>query len=129
MTKLPAAAIPTIAYDISSTALANNKIQFGGNSLDVQFPAYTSTTDDVFELKFLARAVGIINIPTFLPATFHTVSATHKFYFFKNLNFVIAERISTSTPNLIQFGAAELSNQFSDEYGFEWLKVHSALNS
>ena len=28
--------------------------------------------------------------------------------------------------NLINFGVVEKTNEYADEYGFEWLKIHSA---
>jgi hypothetical protein len=68
--------------------------------------------------------VGFKKIPTFWNPSF--TDATYQFYFFKEINFVIAEKISPTTPlNWINFGAIEETNEYSDEYGFEWLKIHS----
>ena len=47
VTKIPASAIPSISYDIEATAQTTNIIQTSTNSLDVQFPTYVPTTNDV----------------------------------------------------------------------------------
>lgn len=78
-------------------------------------------------MKILARAVGMINIPSFLNPAF--IDTTYDFFFFKNINFLIGQRKNlVPSSKLINIGAIEVSNQFADEYGYEWLKIHSAAN-
>jgi hypothetical protein len=92
-----------IAYDLSTTALATNKIQTSTNSLNVQFPTYIPTTNDVIELKILARAVGLINIPSLWNPGF--IDTSYNLFFFRNLNFVIGEKNVDDNSNLMNFGA------------------------
>lgn len=80
--------ITPVVYDISAAAQASNRIQTSTNSMNVQFATYIPTADDIIELKILARAVGMINIPSFLNPAF--IDTTYNFFFFKNLNFLIA---------------------------------------
>jgi hypothetical protein len=63
-------------------------IQSVTGSLNVHLPTYNPVVGDVIEAKLLARAVGFIDIPSFWTSTF--ADTTYSFYFFKNINFVIA---------------------------------------
>ena len=42
---------------------------------------------------------------------------------------LIGEKNVNDASNLISLGNVEVSNQYSDEYGYEWLKVHSSVTS
>lgn len=114
-----------VAYDITPLAQANNRIQQAtGNSMNVQFATYVPTADDTIELKILPRTVGLITIPSFWNPSF--VDTTYNFFFFKNINLLIGNRKNLPpSSKVIDIGAIEASNQFADEYGYQWLKVHS----
>lgn len=93
----------------------------------MEFPSYTPTISDTIELKLLARAVGLIDLLTFTTPSFADTTS-FDFYYFENLNFVIAQKKLNDGVKVINFGAAEISNTYADDYGYEWVKVHSVAN-
>lgn len=77
--------------------------------MNIQFNTYTPTPDDIIEIKILPRAVAFTNYQSFITPT----DTSYKFYFFQNINFLIAEKLTTSN-NVINIGAIDVSNLFAD---------------
>lgn len=85
--------------------------------MNVQFPTYQPNTNEIIEMKLLAGAVGMTTIPSFYNAA-GIADTSYNSFFFKNLNFLIAEKNVNDGSKLINIGATEISNQFADEYGY-----------
>jgi len=54
-------------------------------------------------LKLLPRAVALIGIPSFRNPSF--IDTSYNFFFFKNINFLIAEKKDIDGSKIINFGA------------------------
>ncbi len=93
----------SVNYDIQAAVLPTNIIQTSFNSLNLDFFNLVPTMDDVIELKILARAVGLIDIPSFWTSSFTDV-AVYNYYFFKNINLLIAQKKANDLIQSMNFG-------------------------
>lgn len=79
------------------------------------------------ELKLNNKLTGIIDIDNL--QLYSQADTSYTFYFFPRINLLMAHKKVTDFSTTISLGALEVTNQYADYYGYEWIKVHAASSS
>jgi hypothetical protein len=112
-----------LQYDLTTAAQTNNQVQLNTNSLAVQFTGFVPTTNDIVELKISSHGMGIKLLQSF---TNTWTDGTYTYTFFDRIELVFAQKLLNDGVTNVPFPNTEISNDFSDLYGYDWAKVHSA---
>lgn len=67
--------------------------------------------------------VGLTGIVDFTDNLLDTVSP-YTYYFFARLNLLLAIHTDAGSSKYLPIGMNEISNDFADYYGYEWVKVY-----
>lgn len=68
--------------------------------------------------------VGLTGIVDFTNNTLDPVDSPYTYYFFARLNLLLAIHTDAGPSTNLPIGAKEISNDFADYYGYEWVKVY-----
>lgn len=91
--------------------------------IEVTPVANSPTSTDVVELKFDNQVAGLIDIPDFMLYT--EANPLFDFYFFPRINMMLGHKKFTDNVQLVELGATEVTNNYADYIGYDWVKYHS----